>query len=264
MKNIITIIFFFTTLIVLAQSPAVTGIPSSYTVIDEGIEIVFDVTGVADQDGNSVEGKDLFIWTWSDDVGDGKTNGGWTSIKPAAQLTKISDTEYRLQFPIIDGDFTYKTLAELYGAEAIPGSITSIGFLLRDQAPTFQTTDWTIPFSPFKFDPLEVRTFPSQATTKDVLTFRFNKSFSELSNPALTGAQNISVHIEPTNDSSLAIELETVFNGRYYQSSIIPAAAFETLFTAGTLGEIIYYFFDTDNPTIESAEGSIRLKQAGN
>lgn len=263
MKNIITIIFFFATFVVLAQNPVVTGNPSSYTVIDENIEIIFDVTGAKDNTGNSIEGKDLYIWTWSN-AGDGKTNGGWTNIKPAAKLTKINNTEYRLIFPIIDGANTYKTLAELYGAEAAPGSIKSINFLLRDQAPTFQTGDLTIPFSAFKFEEQEIRTFPSQATTKDAVTFRFNQNYSDLSNLALTGAQNISVHIEPASDSTLAIELETAFNGIYFQLSIIPAASFQTLFTAGTLNNIKYYFYDTDNPTIKSAEGSIILKQAGN
>jgi len=263
MKKIITAIFLFTTIVLFAQDPVVIGNPSGYTVIDENVELIFDVSGATDNQGNSLEGKDLYIWTWSS-VGDGKTNGEWTNIKPAARLEKLSDTEYRFKFPIEDGSNTYKTLAELYGAEAVPGSITSINYLLRDQAPTFQTGDLSIPFSAFIFIEQELRTFPSQATTKDVLTLRFNKDFSELSNPALTGAQNISVHIEPTNDVSLAIEQTAQFNGKYYQSSIIPAASFQTLFTAGTLREISYYFFDTDNPSIQSAQETILLKQSGN
>lgn len=250
-------------LFVKAQNPLVTGIPSSYTVIDENIEIIFNVAGAKDNQGNSLEGKDLYIWSFSS-AGDSKTNGSWTNIKAAAKLFKVSNTEYRLKFPIIDGSNTYKTLAELYGAEAAPGSITSIGYLLRDQAPTFQTGDLSIPFSPFKFDAVEVRTFPSQATTKDVVTFRFNKNFSPLSNPAMTGAQNISVHVEPSINALLAIEVATSFNGQYYQASIIPAATFQGLFNAGSLSEIKYYFFDADNPTIKSATGNIVLKAAGN
>ena len=263
MKNIYFTIFFLSTAILYAQDPVVTGNPSSYTVIDENIEILFNVAGAKDNGGDSLEGKDLYIWTWSS-AGDGKTNGSWTNIKPAARLEKLSDTEYKLKFPITDGDNTYKTLAELYGAEAAPGSITSIGYLLRDQAPTFQTENLSIPFAPFKFIPDEVRTFPSQATTKDVVTLRFNKNFNGLSNPAMTGAQNISIHIEPSLDALAAIELSTVFNGQYYQTSIIPAASFQDLFNAGNLSEIKYYFFDTDNPTIKSAEGTLRLRAAGN
>lgn len=261
MKKIVIVLFLFIGIATFAQS--VTGSPSGYTVIDENVELIIDVTGATDNDGNSIEGKDLYIWTWSS-AGDGKTNGGWTSIKDAAKLEKLSDTQYRLKFPITDGADTYKTIAELYGAEAAPGSIKSIGFLLRDQAPTFQTGDSSIPFSPFKFDVAEVRTFPSQATTKDVVTFRFNKEFQTLSNIALTGAQNISVHIEPSSDASLAIDQETIFDGRYFQSSIIPASVFETLFTAGTLNEVKFYFFDTDNPNIKSTESSLQLKEAGN
>ncbi len=261
MKNIITAILFFATLVTFGQ--VVTGSPSGYTVIDENVEIIIDVTGVNDNDGNSIAGKELYIWTWSS-AGDAKTNNSWTNIGPGAKLTMISDTEYRMIFPITNGDETYNTLAELYGAEAAPGSITSIGFLLRDQSPTFQTGDSSIPFSAFIFVSEEIRTFPSQATTKDVLTLRFNKNFSSLSNPALTGAQNISVHIEPSNDMALALDINTVFTGQYYQASIVPANSFESLFNLGTLAEIKYYFFDTDNPSIKSAEESIRLLQAGN
>lgn len=261
MKNIITILLFFAAFAMFGQ--VVTGTPSGYTVIDENVEIIFDVTGVKDNDGNSIEGKDLYIWTWSS-AGDAKTNGGWNNLGAGAQLTKISDTEYRMIFPITNGTETYNTIAELYGAEAAPGSITSIGFLLRDQAPTFQTGDSSIPFSAFIFVSSEVRTFPSQATTEDIVSMRFNKDFSPLSNPAMTGAQNISVHIEPTNDASAAIQLNTVNTGQYYQASIIPAASFQSLFDLGTLAEIKYYFFDTDNPTIKSAEGTIRLVTAAN
>lgn len=263
MKKIITSIFFLFSIVILAQNPVVTGNPSNYTVIDENVEIFFDVTNATDNGGNSLVGKDLFIWAFSN-AGDAKTNGAWTNIKLAAKLNKISDTEYSLKFPIIDGALTYNTLAELFGAEAAPGSIKTIGYLLRDQQPTFQTGDLTIPFSPFKFDEAEVRTFPSSATTKDVVMFRFNQNFSGLSNPALTGARNISVHIEPTNSATSAIEMETSFNGRYYQAGIIPAKTFEALANNGTLQEVKYYFFDTDNPTIKSAEGTIILKKAGN
>lgn len=261
MKNIFFTIFFLSTFIIYAQDPVVTGNPSSYTVIDENVEIFFNVTGAKDNGGNTLEGKDLYIWSFSS-AGDAKTNGSWTNIKPAAKLEKLSDTEYRLKFPITDGGSTYKTLAELYGAEAAPGSITSIGYLLRDQAPTFQTSDLTIPFSPFKFIPDEVRSFPAQATTKDVVTLRFNKSFEGLSNPAMIGAQNISIHIEPSVDALAAVELPTTFNGTYNQASIIPAATFKDLYDAGNLSEIKYYFFDSDNPTIKSAEGVLRLKVA--
>lgn len=247
----------------LAQDPIVTGEPANYTVIDENVEIFFDVTNATDNGGNSLVGKDLFIWAFTD-VGDAKTNNAWTNIKLSARLNKISDTLYSLKFPIIDDTETYNTLAELFGAEAAPGSITSIGYLLRDQAPTFQTGDLSIPFSPFKFNAAEVRTFPSSVTTIDVVTFRFNQNFSSLSNPALTGAQNISVHIEPSNSSVSAVDLETTYNGRYFQTGIIPARTFETLENAGTLREVKYYFFDTDNPSIKSAEGTIVLKKAGN
>lgn len=263
MKNIFFSIFFLSILTVQAQDPIVTGNPASYTVIDENIEIMFNVAGAKDGDGNSLEGKDLYIWSFSS-AGDAKTNGSWTNIKPAARLTKVSDTEYTLKFPIVDGTNTYKTLAELYGAEAAPGSITSIGYLLRDQAPTFQTGDLSIPFSPFKFIPDEVRTFPSAATTKDVVTLRFNKNFTGLSNPVMTGAQNISVHIEPTVDPLLAIEIPTAFSGLYYQASMIPAASFTSLYNSGNLVELKYYFYDADNPTIKSATGTIRLRAASN
>ncbi|WP_308991150.1 hypothetical protein QLS71_002280 [Mariniflexile litorale] len=261
MKNIFFSIFFLSIVTVQAQNPVITGNPASYTVIDENIEIIFNVAGAKDNGGNSLEGKDLYIWSFSS-AGDSKINGSWTSIKAAAKLTKVSNTEYRLKFPIVDGANTYKTLAELYGAEAAPGSITSIGYLLRDQAPTFQTGDLTIPFAPFKFIADEVRTFPSQATTKDVVTMRFNKNFTGLSNPAMTGAQNISVHIEAIATPSMAIEMSTTFSGLYYQASIIPAASFSSLYNSGTLVELEYYFFDADNPTIKSAKGTIRLRAA--
>jgi hypothetical protein len=263
MKNIFFSIFFLSILTFQAQNPVVTGNPASYTVIDENIQVIFNVAGAKDNNGNLLEGKDLYLWSFSS-AGDSKTNGSWTNIKAAAKLTKVSDTEYRMIFPITDGANTYKTLAELYGAEAAPGSITSIGYLLRDQAPTFQTGDLTIPFSPFKFIPDEVRTFPSQATTKDVVTLRFNKDFTDLSNPAMTGAQNISVHLEPTVDPLLAIEMTTTFSGLYYQASIIPAASFPSLYNSGNLVELQYYFYDTDNPTIKSDTGTIRLRAASN
>ena len=263
MKNIFFTILFLSTITIYAQDPVITGNPSSYTVIDENIELIFNVAGAKDNSGDSLEGQDLYIWSFSS-AGDSKTNGSWTNIKPAARLEKISDTEYRIKFPIIDGDNTYKTLAELYGVEAAPGSITSSGYLLRDKAPTFQTGDLTIPFSPFKFIPDEVRTFPSVATTKDVVTLRFNKDFTGLSNPAMVGAQNISVHIEPTVDPLLAIEMSTAFSGQYYQASMIPAASFPSLYNSGNLVELQYYFYDADNPTIRSATGTIRLRAASN
>ena len=263
MKNLILIICFLCSTSFLAQTPVVTGNPSNYTVIDENVEIIFDVTSATDNAGNPLAGKDLYIWAFSS-AGDAKTNRAWTNIKPAAQLNKISDTQYSIQFPIIDGDDTYNTLAEWFGAEAAPGSITSIGYLLRDQAPTFQTDDATIPFSPFKCDVAEVRTFPSSATTDDVLMFRFNKNSTPLSNPALTGAQNISVHIEPANDAASSVDVETSFTGRYYQAGIIPSNTFSALATAGTLQVINYYFFDTNNPTIKSKTESITLKKVSN
>lgn len=262
MKNIVLTILFLSSLVTYAQ-PTVTGTPSGYTVIDENVELIFNVAGATDRDGNSLEGKDLYIWAFSS-AGDAKTNGGWTNIKAAAQLEKLSDTEYRLKFPITDGNNTYNTIAELFGAEAAPGSITSIGYLLRDQAPTFQTDDLVIPFSPFKFIESEARTFPSQATTKDVVVFRFNKNVSGISNPAMIGAQNIKVHIEPTIDALLAVEIDTNFNGRYYQAAIIPAETFNGLFSAGSLSTLKYYFYDADNPTIKSVEEEITLRQAGN
>lgn len=260
MKNTLLTILFLSTLVAYAQ-PTVTGTPSGYTVIDENVELIFNVAGATDRDGNSLEGKDLYIWAFSS-AGDAKTNGSWTNIKQAAQLEKLSDTEYRLKFPITDGDNTYSTIAELFGAEAAPGSITSIGYLLRDQSPTFQTDDLTIPFSPFKFIPSEARTFPSQATTKDVVMFRFNKNVSGISNPAMIGAQNIKVHIEPDVDALLAVEIETTFNGQYYQAAIIPAETFQSLFNAGSLSTLKYYFFDADNPSIMSVEEEIILKAA--
>ena len=263
MKKIITSIFLLTTITIFSQNPVVIGTPSNYTVIDENIELIFDVTGATDNDGNSLEGKDLYIWTWSS-AGDAKTNGQWTNIKAAARLEMLSNTQYRLKFPITDGTDTYNTLAELYGTAAAPGDITSIGYLLRDQAPTFQTDNLSIPFSPFKFDPAEVRTFPTSATTKDIVLFRFNQAFTPLSNPALTGAQNISVHIEPVNNANAAIQVPTTYNGRYFQTGIIPAQSFEALYTAGTLGEVKYYFFDTNNPSLKSAESSIILKTPAN
>ena len=91
MKNIITVVLFFATFAMFGQ--VVTGTPSGYTVIDENVEIIIDVSGVKDNDGNSIEGKDLYIWTWSS-AGDAKTNGGWTNIGAGAKLTKVSDTEY--------------------------------------------------------------------------------------------------------------------------------------------------------------------------
>ncbi len=263
MKKLLLTILFLSALLVQAQNPVVTGNPASYTVIDENIEILFNVAGATDRDGGSLEGKDLYIWSFSS-AGDSKTNGDWTNINPAARLEKLSDTEYRLKFPITDGANTYRTLAELYGAEAAPGSITSIGYLLRDQAPTFQTNDLTIPFAPFKFIENEVRTFPSQATTKDVVLFRFNKNFSGISNPAMIGAQNITLHVAPDVDALLAIEIETNFNGQYYEAAIIPAETFQGLFNAGTLSTLEYYFFDTDNPTIQSAQEEIILRPAAN
>ncbi|MBJ7882149.1 hypothetical protein [Gelidibacter salicanalis] len=263
MKKLLLTILFLPTLLVQAQNPVITGNPASYTVIDENIEILFNVAGATDRDGKSLEGKDLYIWSFSN-AGDSKTNGEWTNIKSSAKLEKLSDTEYRIKFPITDGVNTYRTLAELYGAEAAPGSITSIGYLLRNQAGTFQTNDLTIPFAPFKFIEKEVRTFPSQATTKDVVTFRFNKNFPEISNPAMIGAQNITLHIEPEVDALLAIEIETRFNGQYYEAAIIPAQSFQGLFDAGTLSTLKYHFFDTDNPTIQSTEEEIVLRQAAN
>lgn len=263
MKNFIIIICSLFAANFLAQSPVVTGNPSNYTVIDENVEIIFDVTGATDRDGNALAGKDLYIWAFSS-AGDAKTNGSWTNIKAAAQLNKISDTQYSIQFPITDGTNTYNTIAEWFGAEAAPGSITSIGYLLRDQSPSFQTDDLSIPFSPFKFDETEVRTFPASATTDDVLVFRFNKNITPLSNPALTGAQNISVHIEPANDAASGIDVTTTFNGRYYQAGIIPSSSFSALAATGDLQIVNYYFFDTDNPTIQSESGSIILKKASN
>lgn len=260
MKNILFTILFLSSVLAFAQ-PTITGTPSGYTVIDENVELIFNVAGATDRDGNSLEGKDLYIWAFSN-AGDAKTNGGWTNIKASAKLEKLSDTEYRLKFPIVDGTNTYSTLAELFGAEAAPGSISSIGYLLRDQAPTFQTDDYTIPFSPFKFIESEVRTFPSQATTKDVVLFRFNKNVSGISNPAMIGAKNIKVHIEPEVDALLAIEIETTFNGQYYQAAIIPAERFQSLYQAGSLSTLHYYFFDEDNPTIMSAEEEIILRAA--
>lgn len=263
MKKLIITLCFLCAVNILAQSPVVTGNPSNYTVIDENVEIIFDVTAATDRNGNPLAGKDLFIWAFSS-AGDAKTNGSWTNIKPSAKLNKISDTQYSIQFPITDGTNTYNTIAEWFGAEAAPGSITTIGYLLRDQSPTFQTDDLSIPFSPFKFDEAEVRTFPASATTDDVVLFRFNKNITPLSNPALTGAQNISVHIEPANDTTSAIDVDTSFNGRYYQAGIIPSSSFSALATAGTLQIINYYFFDKDNPTIKSKTGSIILKKASN
>lgn len=263
MKKIAIIICFLVGVLGYAQAPVVTGNPSNYTVIDENVEVVFDVTNATDNGGNSLVGKDLYIWAFSS-AGDAKTNGSWTNIKPSAQLNKISDTQYSIQFPIIDGANTYNTIAEWFGAEAAPGSITSIGYLLRDQSPSFQTDDLSIPFSPFKFDEAEVRTFPSSATTQDVLMFRFNKSITPLSNPALTGAQNISVHIEPANDASLAVDVDTSFSGRYYEAGIIPSSTFSALAAANNLQILNYYFFDKDNPTIQSKVGSITLKKASN
>ncbi len=262
MKNLITYICILCSTLVFAQDPVITGTPSNYTVIDENVELIFDVTNATDNGGNSLVGKDLYIWAFTS-AGDAKTNGSWTNIKSSAQLNKISSTEYSLKFPITDGTETYNTLAELFGVEAAPGSITSIGYLLRDKDPTFQTGDLNIPFSPFKFDAAEVRTFPASATVKDVLLLRFNQSFLPLSNPALTGAQNISVYIEPIGNVTSAVELKTSKNGRYFQLGIIPAITFETLYKAGSLRELKYYFFDTDNPSIKSAESSIVLKKVG-
>ncbi len=262
MKKLITYICIFYATVIFAQDPLVTGTPSNYTVIDENVTLTFDVTNATDNGGNPLVGKDLYIWAFSD-AGDSKANGDWTNIKAAARLNKVSDTEYTLKFPITDGTETYNTFAELFGVEAAPGSITSIGYLLRDQAPTFQTGDLTIPFSPFKFDAAEVRTFPSSATTKDVLLLRFNKSFTSLSNPALTGAENISIHIEPVGNAASSVDLKTTKNGRYFETGIIPSIQFEAISNAGNLKELKYYFFDTDNPSIKSTEGSIILKKAG-
>ena len=82
-------------------------------------------------------------------------------------------------------------------------------FVIFSGVYAIQTGDLTIPFAPFKFIENEVRTFPSQATTKDVVLFRFNKNFSGLSNPAMIGAQNITLHVQPDVDALLAIEIET-------------------------------------------------------
>ena len=80
----------------------------------------------------------------------------------------------------------------------------------------------------------------------------------------MTGAQNINVHIEPTVDPLLGIEMTTTFSGLYYQASMIPAASFPSLYNSGNLVELRYYFYDADNPTIKSASGTIRLRAASN
>ena len=46
MKKLLLTILFLSTLLVQAQDPVVTGNPASYTVIDENIEILFNVDNV--------------------------------------------------------------------------------------------------------------------------------------------------------------------------------------------------------------------------
>ena len=60
MKKIVIVLFLFIGIATFAQS--VTGSPSGYTVIDENVELIIDVTGATDNDGNSIEGKDLYIY----------------------------------------------------------------------------------------------------------------------------------------------------------------------------------------------------------
>ena len=69
MKNIFYTILFLSSLGVLAQNPVISGTPAGYTVIDENVQIIFNVAGAKDKDGNSLEGKDLYIWSWSMDHG---------------------------------------------------------------------------------------------------------------------------------------------------------------------------------------------------
>ncbi|WP_052444671.1 alpha-amylase family glycosyl hydrolase [Flammeovirga sp. OC4] len=118
----------------------VTTNPEKSTVLTENVVITIDVSGtpVAGND-------DLYLWAWSDGVGDFATNGTWGASSDGAKLKKESDNVFSFTFPITMGENTYNNIAEILGAADSPTSIKSVGGLVKTIDGSAKTNDLSIP-----------------------------------------------------------------------------------------------------------------------
>ncbi|OHX65067.1 alpha-amylase family glycosyl hydrolase [Flammeovirga pacifica] len=133
-----TAYLFFALLITNAVQAQVSTTPDKIDVLTEEVTITFDVSGT-DVAGES----DLYLWGWST-VGDFLTNGTWAASSEAAKLTKKEGNVFTFTFPITNGDATYKTIAEIVGADN-PTAIKSVGGLVKTKDGGKKTGDLVIP-----------------------------------------------------------------------------------------------------------------------
>ncbi|NLR94111.1 alpha-amylase family glycosyl hydrolase [Flammeovirga agarivorans] len=118
----------------------VTLDPSTADVLTENVTVTFDVSGT-DVAGIS----DLYLWGWSEDVGDFLTNGEWAASDESAKLTKQSDNIFTYSFPVTKGSSTYNNFAELLNSASAPTAIDAIGCLIKTKDGGSKTGDLVIP-----------------------------------------------------------------------------------------------------------------------
>jgi hypothetical protein len=167
--------------------PTFTVTPSEIDALTENVTIVFDVTGSA------VQGlTDVYIWAWAPGLNPSETllvydegSPSWGSISPNAKLDPLpgEPNKFTLSLPktVTRGgaEVTFHNVAELFGVGDTPGKIKQFGFLLRSQDGSKQTPGdlaTAVSLLPLEFEFSYFRTFPSQVSTKDVITAYLNLS----------------------------------------------------------------------------------------
>lgn len=235
-----------------AQAPSVTTNPLKFSALD-GVTLLIDVTGT------KVAGakEPLYLWAWSDGVGDFATNGSWGSSSEAAKLVPVEGkpNQYTFTLPLQANGTTYNNVAEILGAT--PGQLKNIGLLIKTKVgdDTKKTDNLVLELDPLVFVKSFTRIFPSAVTPQDLVTLFMDQSLAA-SADVKYAMGGFKVVMKAMNAAGEAVGEEKSFDMKAEGNNIFSFTFFPTATAfpdVADLASIEYRFVSAADETVSSA-----------